>query len=219
VNFFLKLDLFYGVFTVSFIYGGITVMSLTPKQKQVLDFISSYAKKKGSPPTHQNMMDHFGWTSPGTVQDFLKVLQKRGYLTKDWKTASSIRVLDHDQQVPLMGKVAAGKPIEHHEHDEFIEIPEKMRKAGGDFVLQVFGDSMIEEGILDGDYVVIKKAEAASSGEIVVAVIDSGATIKTFFKKKNHIELHSANPKYKPIVIKEDHDFRIAGVYCGLIRY
>ncbi|MCB9072832.1 MAG: transcriptional repressor LexA [Bdellovibrionaceae bacterium] len=194
-------------------------MSLTPKQKQVLDFIVSFSKKKGVPPTHQNMMDHFGWTSPGTVQDFLKILQKRGYLTKDWKTASSIRVLDPEQHIPLMGKVAAGRPLEHNTHDEFIEIPEKMRKAGGDFVLQVQGDSMIDEGILDGDYVVIKKSEDATSGDIVVAVIDSGATIKTFFKKKDYIELHSANPKYKPIVIKEGHDFRIAGIYCGLIRY
>lgn len=194
-------------------------MSLTPKQKEVFEFIQSFSKEKGFSPTHQAMMDHFGWKSPGTVQDFLKSLQKRGYLTKDWKTANSIRVVDQDNRVPLMGKVAAGKPLEHHTHDEYIEIPERMRKVGGDFVLQVHGDSMIEEGILDGDYVVIKKANDASSGEIVVAVIDTGATIKTFFKKKNIIELHSANPKYKPIVIKEDHDFRIEGIYCGLIRY
>ncbi len=194
-------------------------MSLTPKQKEVFEFIQNFSKEKGFSPTHQTMMDHFGWKSPGTVQDFLKSLQKRGYLEKDWKTANSIRVLDQDNRVPLMGKVAAGKPLEHHTHDEFIEIPDRMRKAGGDFVLQVHGDSMIEEGILDGDYVVIKKSNQASSGEIVVAVIDTGATIKTFFKRKNSIELHSANPKYKPIVIKEDHDFRIEGVYCGLIRY
>lgn len=194
-------------------------MSLTPKQKDVFEFIQKFSKENGSSPSHQIMMDHFGWTSPGTVQDFLKSLIKRGYLTKDWKTANSIRVVNQDTQVPLMGKVAAGRPLEHHTHDEYIEIPERMRKAGGDFVLQVHGDSMIEEGILDGDYVVIKKANDATSGEIVVAVIDSGATIKTFFKKKNIIELHSANPKYKPIVIKEDHDFRIEGIYCGLIRY
>lgn len=194
-------------------------MSLTPKQKNVLEFIQSYSKDTGSPPTHQVMMTHFGWSSPGTVQDFLKTLQKRGYLTKDWKTANSIRTIDQNSMVPLMGKVAAGRPLEHHSHDEYIEIPERMRKAGGDFVLQVHGDSMIEEGILDGDYVVIKKTNSAASGEIVVAVIDTGATIKTFFKKQNLIELHSANPKYKPIVVKEGHDFRIEGVYCGLIRY
>ena len=122
--------------------------------------------------------------------------------------------------IPLLGKVAAGQPIEHRKHQERIEVPLSMLKGAGPyFALQVSGDSMMGEGIWDGDYVVIRQQETANNGDIVVAEIGDEATIKRIYKKKNTIELHSANPKYKPIIVNEHTPLKIAGIYRGLIRY
>jgi repressor LexA len=195
-------------------------VSLTPNQRAVFEYILSYTDEFGHPPTHAKLMQHFGWRSPGTVQDYLSALEKKGFLSREWHTAGSVRVHEQDGYLPLLGKVAAGKPISYSKNDQKIEVPKSMLKGAGPFfVLQVSGDSMVDEGILDGDFVIIKKQVAADNGNIVVAMLEDGATIKRFFKKKTQIELHSENSKYKPILVQEGEDFRIEGVYCGLLRF
>lgn len=191
-------------------------MSLTPRQKEVFDFVQSFLAEKGYPPTHAELMQHFRWKSPGTVQDLLKALVRRGYLQKDWKTANSLKITKNN--LPLLGRVAAGRPLEYHIADEAMEVPSFILRKGGDFILQVEGDSMVDEGILDGDFVIIKKTNAAESGQIVVASLEGAATIKTFFNQNGRIELHSANPKYQPILVEANQDFRIEGTFCGLMR-
>ena len=124
-----------------------------------------------------------------------------------------------NNQLPVLGKVAAGSPLEFKKTDEFLEVPSFMiKKPGSYFVLHVAGDSMIGDCIQDGDYVIVREQKTAVNGDIVVAEIEEGATIKRFYKKRSHIELHSANEKYKPIIVDKPDQLRIAGVYCGLIR-
>jgi repressor LexA len=150
----------------------------------------------------------------------LKALERRGYVSRENRTAHTLKVQESQRHLPLLGKVAAGLPIENFKHNERIEVPSAMMKGGGEyFVLQVVGDSMINEGILDADYVVVKRKSTAENGQIVIAFVDDGATLKRFYKRKTHIELHSANPRYQPILVQNSQDFRIEGLYCGLIRY
>jgi repressor LexA len=195
-------------------------MSLTPRQKEVFEYIETFIRRNGHSPSHQDLMKKFGWKSPGTVQDLLNALERRGYLSRENRTAHTLKVQESQRHLLLLGKVAAGLPIENFKHNERIEVPAAMMKGTGDyFVLQVSGDSMIDEGILDSDYVVVKKKSTAESGQIVIAVVNDGATLKRFYKRKNHIELHSANPRYPPLVVQPQEDFRIEGIYCGLLRY
>jgi repressor LexA len=115
--------------------------------------------------------------------------------------------------------VAAGRPIESSFHQEFFEVPRAMLKKQGDyFALKVEGDSMVDEGIFDGDFLIVKKQVDAENGQIVVAYVEGGATVKKFFNKKNHIELHPANPKYSVMRVEAEKDFRIEGLLCGVLR-
>ena len=213
-------------------------MDLTPKQKKVYEYIQSYQEKYGYPPTQQNIQKAFAWSSLGTVYDILKAIEKRGFLSKDRHKAYSLRILKNPAesklakpddlakqndllQLELLGRVAAGKPIEYQVAQEFVNVPASMlKKAGSYFVLQVSGDSMFEEGILDGDLVLVRKQDSAQDQQIVVASINNAATIKRLRLFADHLELHSAHPHYKPIVLKpaEALDFRIEGIYAGLIR-
>ncbi len=195
--------------------------NLTAKQKRVLDFITKFSDKNGHAPTLAEIQIHFGWKAIGSVQDYVAALEKKGHIRRNAGKWSGIEVIGADQgELPLLGKVAAGRPIEYFErHHRSLDVPPMFRKGPGSFfVLEVNGDSMIDEGIWDGDFVVVKKQVDGENGQIVVAMVDEAATIKRFEKKKNHIELHSANAKYKPIVVEPDQNFRIEGVYCGLMR-
>ncbi len=120
--------------------------------------------------------------------------------------------------LPLLGRVAAGCPIEAIETPNEIEVPSSLIRRGEYFVLQVSGNSMIEDGILDGDFVVVKKQRSAERGQMVVALVDDAATVKRFYPKRNFIELHPANPLYQPIVVKSDQSFQIEGIVSGVIR-
>lgn len=194
--------------------------NLTANQKKVLEFIEKYQVKNGFPPTYETMAKHFGYSAKSSVQHYVEALIQKGYLTKERHLSHGLTVHKEGNLIPLLGKVAAGQPIENRKYHERIEIPKNMMKKPGDyFALQVFGDSMVGEGILDGDYVIIRQQNTAQNGDIVVAELDEEATIKRFYKKKDHIELHSANPLFKPILVEAGRLLRIAGVYCGLIRY
>lgn len=219
---------------------------LTPKQKVLWDFVRTFSEKYGFMPSQQEIADHFGFSSLGTVQNYLVRLERMGMIQKSWNAKRGMKIVDHrvdavddwksatnlgikesvtDRIVhlPLVGQVAAGRPIEAIEHREMMEIPASLtQKAGPHFVLKVKGDSMIGDGILDGDYVIIRQQQSASNGQTVVALVDHHATIKRFYQRKNAVELHAANPQYEPMVFSEpemrSRGFRIEGILTGVLR-
>ncbi len=210
---------------------------MTPKQREVLEFMTSFSEEHGYAPSQQEIAKHFGFKSLGTVQNYLVRLERQGFLRKAWNARRGTEVVaaatNHTPRVattsahsgavplPLLGRVAAGKPIEAMEHDQTVDVPEEMLTKGGDhFALRVKGDSMIGDGILDGDFVVIRKQTQAANGQTVVAMIENEATIKRFQRKGDRIELQAANPAYAPIVVEAaaSNTFRIEGILVGLIR-
>lgn len=197
-------------------------MSLTKKQKLVYDFICDYLNENGYSPTQLEIKEHFSFKSLGSVQDYIKYLKNSGYLISDANSVRGLKPAFNQSSgdtvdIPLHGKVAAGNPIEAFEGNELISIPSSMISKGNYFALTISGDSMIEDGILDGDLVVIKEQQAANNGDTVVALIDNEATIKRYYKNKSQIELHPANSTMKPIKVAGG-DFSIKGVLVGLIR-
>ncbi|MBL7665116.1 MAG: transcriptional repressor LexA [Bacteriovoracaceae bacterium] len=195
-------------------------MSLTKKQKQVYDYIVEYIAQNDYSPTQTEIKEHFGFKSLGSVQDYIYYLTQAGYLHND---SNAVRGLSTSEQkvptmeIPLLGKVAAGLPIEAIEGQETVTVPQTFIKKGQHYALVVEGQSMIDDGILDGDIVVIKKQNMAQNGETVVASINQEATIKKYFKKPQHIELHPANKNMKPFIIREE-SFEIKGILVGLLR-
>ena len=127
--------------------------------------------------------------------------------------------LRHNRDIPMAGMVAAGFPIEPIEQSERIEVPASMLKGGNTFALRVKGESMKDDGILPGDLVVVRKQDTARNGQTVVALVNREATIKTYFKKNTHIELHPANAAMQPIVVQPSDEFHIEGVLIGVIRH
>jgi len=199
-------------------------MSLTPKQKEILDFISRSLTKRGFAPTQQEIAQHFKFSSLGTVQNYLVRLERDGFLKKIWNGKRSLSVQPPKGLGPLakslrlVGRVAAGQPIEAIETEGTLEVPASMLRSGDYFVLEVVGSSMIEDGILHGDYLIVRKQRSAEEGQTVVALIDDGATVKRFHKKKGAIELHPANPAFQPIRVTPDRSFQIEGIVAGVIR-
>lgn len=193
-------------------------MNLTPKQKQVFEFIKKFFQDKGYAPSKQEIADYFGFKSRGTVSDYLKRLKDLGLLNGDG-TARSLRISHAGNQLPLLGKVAAGFPLQHFKHDEFLEVPSQFLKPGKQhYCLQVEGESMKDEAILDGDYVIIRDQSLVQNGQIVVASINGESTLKRFYKKYNKIELHPANHKFDTITVKAPMEFQIQGILVGVLR-
>lgn len=195
---------------------------MTPKQKQVFDFISQHIENQGFAPSQQEIAKAFGFRSLGTVQNYLVRLEREGLLIRDWNGRRSLRLAaaaEQGMKLPLAGTVAAGKPIEAIETSDSIDVPPAMVGTGEHFVLHVAGDSMIDDGILDGDYVVVRKQATAENGQTVVALLDNEATVKRLHRNGRIIELHPANPTMQPITIDADVPFRIEGVVVGVIRH
>jgi repressor LexA len=191
---------------------------LTEKQRRFLDYLEAYQKKYDHAPTQVEMQRHFGFKALGTVQDYLKALEQKGVIARESGRWSGIELFPN--RLPLLGKVAAGKPIEARKHGEEIEVPRDMLKGSGPFfALQVVGDSMIDEGIVEDDYVIVRQQEHVDTGDLVVALIDNEAVIKRFHRRAAHIELRSANTRYAPLIIKPPQEMLVNGVVCGLIRY
>jgi repressor LexA len=195
---------------------------ITPKQKKILEFIRSHAEREGYPPSQQEIARAFGFRSLGTVQNYLVRLEREGLLSRQWNARRGMRVLRPEGrgvELPLAGTVAAGRPIEAVETPDTIEVPASMVGAGENFVLRVQGDSMVGDGILDGDFVVVRKQAAAENGQTVVALIRGEATVKRLQRKRGRIELHPANPAMQPIIVEGEESFRIEGVVVGVIRH
>lgn len=200
---------------------------LTERQKQILDFISSQLEVRGVSPTHREICEHFGYSSYGTVQKHLKLLEKKGYLRRDWNQKRGVELLGNEETVPrrpdprlpFLGRIAAGQPIESVSGGEILEVPRHL--LGGrqvaHYVLQVVGDSMVGEGIHDGDLVVVERREEAERGEMVVALVAGEATLKRFFPEGDEVRLQPANPAMRPLRVRAS-DVQIQGVVVSLMR-
>jgi len=199
-------------------------MKLTDKQKTFLAYIYRYIEEWGRSPSFDEIRAEFEFGSYNTVTTYLKVLERKGYirLPKEKNRKRAIEVISPVEtkrfEFPLLGKVAAGKPIEAVEDISAIEVPPSMVGTGDHFVLQVNGDSMKEDGIVEGDFVVVRKQPTAESGETVVALINNEATIKKYYKKKDHVELRPAHTGMESIRVKEG-NLRIEGKVVGVMRY
>jgi SOS regulatory protein LexA len=205
-------------------------MGLTKKQKEFFDYINDYINDHGHSPTQKEMKDHFNLKSFGSVQKYLQYLEKEGLLNNQWNQRRAIEVKpvetkDDSDQIPLLGLVAAGNPILALENPtNTITVPRHFLKGHHRyFALTVKGESMIEAGILDGDVIVCRSTNDARNGQIVVAVINGDATVKTLSYQKKRIELLPANKNFEPIVIHNDDnseptDFKIVGLLVGLLR-
>ena len=197
--------------------------SLTVRQKAIYDFLLKTIREKGFAPSIPEIGKQFKIASTNGVSDHLKALEKKGYIRRVGKRAIEVvnalgkTVLTATRDVPILGKVPAGKPLLSEENIEgILSIPDDMG-SGKLFALQVKGDSMIGAGILDGDKVIVKQQGTAENGEIVCAMINGEATLKRFFKKDGVITLKAENEQYAPIAVSEG-EFRIAGRVVGLLR-
>ncbi len=195
---------------------------LTKRQKEIFDFIRGYASKHGYPPTVREIGKAVGLTSSSTVHAHLANLEKIGLLKRDPTKPRAIEVLIDKARkamggkgLPVVGAVAAGAPILAEENiEEYVEVPDVIGGEDSDYVLRVRGDSMQDAGILEGDYVVVKSADKADNGEIVVALLGEEATVKRFFQEKDRIRLQPENKAYKPIRTKEAQLLgRVVGVF------
>ena len=196
---------------------------MTPKQKKVFDFITGYRDRNGYAPSQQEIAAGCGFESLGTVQHYLKLLERDGFLSRQWNGKRSITVsipaaaVAAGMELPFVGIVAAGQPIEAFQQPDVIEVPSAM--AGhGNVVYEVRGDSMIEQGIMDGDYVTVHPQPVAENGQTVIAELNGSITIKRFVMKGNGIELHPANPTMSPIIVQETDEFHIRGILVGSMR-
>jgi repressor LexA len=195
-------------------------MSLTPKQKRLLDFVQTYTVAKGYSPTQREIAAHFRLKSLGSVQDYLQTLERKGYLNKSAYGRRAIQLnelLADSVRLPLLGAVAAGQPIEAIERQDRVDVPKALLKGGENFVLLVKGDSMIEDGIHDGDVVLVERRATASDGATVVAVVRGEATVKRLVRRRGRVHLLPANQSMKAIVARPE-DVEIRGVVVALLR-
>ena len=177
--------------------------NLTKRQKEILDFIQQFIESHDYAPSYREIAEHFQLGSIATVADHLENLEEKGYLSKDPNGARSLQLTprwdERSFEIPLIGSIAAGYPIEAIRTNETIDIPRDMMGKNV-FALKVRGDSMIEDGIFDGDYIIIEQTSNPRNGEIVVALVDNeNATLKRFYKEKGRIRLQPANSNFKPI--------------------
>src|SRR5512143_2217330 len=195
-------------------------MNLTRRQKDILDYIRSYRTAHGISPTQREIRENFGLSSFGTVQKHLKRLEEKGALSRQWNRSRGISPSAErasSREIALLGYVAAGRPIEPFPDEERIEVPASLLGKGEHFVLRVRGDSMIEDGIRDGDYVVVARRETAQNGQTVVALVRGEATLKRYYADGPRIRLQPANSSMKPITA-DARDVTVQGVVTGLMR-
>lgn len=194
--------------------------NLTPRQLDIVKFLADYSVEHGYAPTMQEIADHLGVSRP-TVFEHLGALEKKGVIRREPTLARSISLVPEPEETgavfPLVGRIAAGKPIEAIEDAELVDLESLFRgRAGETFVLEVRGNSMIDEQIRDGDYIIVEKRGTARNGETVVALLPEGdATLKKFYKEKGRIRLQPANLAMAPIYVD---DVQIQGIVIGVLR-
>jgi repressor LexA len=198
--------------------------TLTKRQKQVYDFIRKFVELNGHSPSYSEIAGGLGLSAQSTIHGHVRNLIKKGYITAKWNANRSID-LNHGQteepdfaSLPMAGTIAAGAPIEAIEQTEMINVPSELVGKGANYILQVRGDSMEEDHVLDGDMIIVEKRGAPKDGDMVVALLrGSDATLKRYKRRGKKIILYPANPAYEPIETDEQ-DLVIQGVVIGLLR-
>lgn len=196
-------------------------MNLTERQQAVYRYLREYIEARGISPTYDEIRQYFGFRSFRSVQKHLAQLERKGYIRIPERNRSRmITLVEHGGRsmvLRLAGVVAAGSPIEAVEQYESVDVPEEMLGSGEYFGLKVRGNSMIDEGIVEGDTIIVQKQSTAQNGQTVVALVDGEATVKKFFRRKDGVELRPANALMSPIFVR-DGEFTIQGVVVGLLR-
>jgi len=208
---------------------------LTERQRDILNFIRDFQKERGVAPTHREICDRFGFSSYGTVYKHLSLLEKKGLIRRDWNQKRGVELVDQKnetedrrgdarreersnvRELPLFGYIAAGRPLDVEVGDETIAVPEHLTSRGENYVLKVRGDSMVDDGILDGDLVIIARRERADNGEMVVANVSGEVTLKRLYKEGDRVRLQPANSMMHPIYAAA-RDVAVQGVVVGLMR-
>lgn len=196
------------------------------KQQQILNFIEKQVSQKGYPPTVREICEAVGLNSPSTVHGYLSRLEKNGLITKEHGSSRGIRLTNVPTnissmekeylEVPVIGRVSAGLPILAEENlERTFPLPMDFAKKNDIYMLRVRGESMINAGILDGDYVIVEQCAVASNGEMVVALVDDSATVKTFYKENGHFRLQPENDYMEPIIVDS---VSILGKVIGVYR-
>ncbi len=203
---------------------------LTERQRDILNFIREFQQKHGVTPTHREICDQFGFSSYGTVYKHLSLLEKKGLIRRDWNQKRGVEVIEDPKpqstvgeapgvrDLPLFGYIAAGRPLEVERSDETIPVPAHLTTRGENYVLKVRGDSMVDDGILDGDLVIIARREGqADNGEMVVANVNGEVTLKRLYREGERVRLQPANSMMGPIYASA-RDVMVQGVVVGLMR-
>ena len=201
-------------------------MPITAKQRRVYEFIKRYVESNEEPPTIAEIGKHFQISSSASVHGILSALEREGLIKKTPNVSRGIQIVkpaagdnEDKSEIPLLGTVAAGQPIEAILSHDTIAVPADMQGRGRTFALRVRGDSMIDEHIQDGDIIIVASQKTADNGQVVIALIDGNfATVKKFYREPEFIRLEPANPQFKPIFIKTPERIQIQGVVTGLIR-
>ena len=198
---------------------------ISKKQQEILEYIKSQILERGFPPAVREICEAVGLKSTSSVHSHLETLEKNGYIRRDPTKPRAIEILDDDfnlvrremVNVPIIGRVAAGQPILAEENiEDYFPFPVDRMPNKQTSLLRVKGESMINAGILDGDFVLVEEAKTASNGDMVVALIDDGATVKTFYKEEGVFRLQPENDFMDPIIVKE---VSILGKVIGVMRF
>ncbi|HKQ59586.1 MAG TPA: transcriptional repressor LexA [Candidatus Eisenbacteria bacterium] len=194
---------------------------LNERANKILAFIRSFTRDNGYPPTIREIGESFGISSTNGVRYYLNLLERGGHLKRSGRISRGIGPTTPmaSPGIPILGRVAAGQPILAEEnHEGTLEAEQMFGDRRGLFALKVRGDSMVDAGILEGDYVIVRHQENANAGEIIVALVADEATVKYYRPREDSVELVPANAKYEPIVVAEESDFRILGIVRGVLR-
>jgi repressor LexA len=199
------------------------MLPLTKRQREILDYLNDFIQQHGYAPSLEEIGRRFGLSSLATVHKHLTNLQEKGFIKRAWNRSRSVelvssRVGGRAVELPLLGFVAAGQPIEAIVGTETIAVPEDLVGKRDTYVLRVKGDSMIDEQIRDGDYVIVEDRRTADNGEMVIALLNgSDVTLKRLYREQGHIRLQPANPAMQPIIVQAD-QVQIQGVVIGVMR-
>ena len=199
-------------------------MPVTAKQRRIFEFIRRYIESNHEAPTIAEIGRQFQMRSSASVHAVLTALEREGLIKRIPNVSRGIQIVEQgessegDNEVPLLGTVAAGLPIEAILTHDTISVPKSLQGRGRTFALRVRGESMVDENIQDGDIIIVASQQTAENGQVVIALIDGNATVKKFFREPDFIRLEAANPQFKPIFVKTPERLRIQGVVKGLIR-
>ncbi|HET9455195.1 MAG TPA: transcriptional repressor LexA [Gemmatimonadaceae bacterium] len=200
-------------------------MPLTKRQREILSYLTTYTEENGYAPSFEEIAETFSYSSLATVHEHLSNLQRKGYIKRSYNESRAIEILPTEAtpravELPLLGSVAAGMPIEAVMHGETLTVPDAfVRRSGSHYVLRVRGNSMIDEQIRDGDFVVVNERHSADNGEMVIAMLNGdSATVKKYYRERDgRIRLQPANEAMQPIYVHEN-DISIQGIVVGVLR-